>query len=251
MATIALRDLIEKIQKEKPEVKLYTLTDLDIAGMGIRENVKKPDEISVAQAFNCEPVGLRLEDIETYNLEIEPVRYSNSELSLLEKKHGLGEIGKDLYEFFKKGQRVEINVFTPVRLREYLETRFKELGIEKLKPEEEEVNIFQVDSPRVFYRNALWDTINDYITKTQSSLFDFLREKVKLEGGKAEKKLEELSDDQQKIIYEDILEELKKFPSKNWVAMNGDIIEDIEADHEKIKREYQAEVKRKEKKRKF
>lgn len=241
--TLALRDLVEQIQRERSEIKLYTLTDLDIAGIGIRENIEKPDELSIMETFNCKEVGLKLEDVRKYNLEIEKANYKPKELTMLRNKYERGEVEEDLYEFFKKDQRVELNVFSPVELRNYLETRFKELGIEKLKPEEEEVRTFKVDSPDVLYRRALSDAIAEFTKKSKFRLFDFLKKKVKVEGSEAEKKLKELSEDQQKIIYEDILEELEKFPPKNWVAINAEKIGDIESDHEKIKRDYQSGVK--------
>ena len=57
--------------------------------------------------------------------------------------------------------------------------------------------------------------------------------------------MKDLSEGQQKIICDDILEELKKFPPKNWVAINDEIIEDIKSSHDKIKRVYEVEIRAK------
>lgn len=246
-ATLALRDLVEEVQRKKPEVKLYTLTDLDIAGIGIKEDVKKKDELSdsVIDIFNCVPVGLRIEDVEKYGLEPEKANYKEMTFSQLKNRYKEGKVEEKLFQWLMKDQRVELNVFTPRQLKDYLETRFKELRIEKLKPEEEDVDTFEVESPDVFYRGALWDAVSEHISKSESRLFNYLKEKVKVEDSEAEKKLKELSEDQQKIIYEQILEELKKFPLKNWVMINNEIVEDIESEHTKIKNEYEAEVREK------
>jgi len=109
-ATNALRLLIEKIQRANPEIKLYVLTDFDIKGLGIAKNVKKPDELSPVDIFDCEHLGITYQDIIDYDLPVEPVEYDRRTLSELNNRYAMEDITDEVYEFLSQGQRVEIQI---------------------------------------------------------------------------------------------------------------------------------------------
>lgn len=258
----ATRDLIEKIQQEKPNIKLYVLTDLDIDGLGIAENIKEPDKLSAVDMFDCERLGVSLEDVKDYDLPIEPAEYSQKELTQLKNQYNAGEIDKEVYDFLNGGQRVEINAFTPVRLEEYLETKFKEAGIEKLKPEsEDDVDTFEAPSMEDIRKEAIDEAIGRWIRgQCGEKLSDFLIDDIDFEnlgkdnGGdnevenedskSIEEKLKEVTDDQAKTIYDTIMEKLKKFPPKNWDKLNEEEKEEVRRKFDSRKYQYKSEIKK-------
>lgn len=248
-ATNATRDLVEKIKKLKLDIKIYVLTDFDISGLGIAKNVKEPDKLSAADLFDCERIGITLEDIKKYNLPPEPVEYKKKELTELENKYERGEISEDVYDFLNKGQRVEINVFTPVELKDYLEEKFKQLGIQKLKPKsKDDIRTFKAESPDCIRRNTLYQTVGEFvIQRCEKKLYELLEKKLKLndETAYVEKKLQGLVKNQKEMIYQEVMEELKKYPPKNWIMINEEKIKEIEKEVRKIESKYESIVKEK------
>ncbi|MEA2053950.1 MAG: hypothetical protein U9O96_02355, partial [Candidatus Thermoplasmatota archaeon] len=106
-ATNAIRDLIEKIQRKKPGIKLYVLTDFDIDGLGIARNIKKAEELSAIDVFDCKRIGITFDDIGKYNLQAEPVDYPMSKMTELNNQYINDRVSDDVYNFLKEGQRIE------------------------------------------------------------------------------------------------------------------------------------------------
>jgi hypothetical protein len=243
-ATNALRALVEKIQNLNPDIKLYVLTDFDIKGLGIAKNVSKPDELSPVEMFDCERLGVTYIDVIDYNLPIEPVEYDRKTVTELENRYRAGELSDEVYEFLKQGQRVEINAFTPVELKEYLERKFEAVGIEKLKPEsEEDVETFDTEDLETIRKEALNEAIGEFVSENcDDEIFSFLNEAVKIEeeAKKTEDELLEYTDKDKlaKTIFDRIMEELEALPPKNWYKINEEVIDDLEGEAKEIQREY-------------
>lgn len=267
-ANNATRDLIEKIQREKPDIKLYVLTDFDIDGLGIAKNVKEADDLSAVDIFDCERLGVTLEDIRLYDLSTEPVEYAKSKLSELENRYNDGEISKEVYEFLKAGQRVEINAFTPVELKEYLEAKFKEAGIEKLKPEsEDDIDTFTAQSVESIRSSAIDEAIGRWIrNQCSNKLSAFLNDSIDFrnlgtigedifEGieddeteAQKEKRIEPelrtVTDNQAKTIYDTIMSELENFPPKSWYDLNDEEKGKVRDEFDNLKLDYKSEIKK-------
>jgi len=245
-ANNATRDLIQKIQQANPDIKLYVLTDFDIDGLGIAKNVKKAEELSPVDIFDCARLGLTFEDVHEYDLSIEPVEYPKNKLTELENRYQAGEISNDVYDFLKEGQRVEINAFSPVRLKEYFEKKFEEFGIEKLKPKsEEDVETFEIEKVDDIRIDAIKNAIGEYVVeRCEEDLFTFLQDTIYLEdeAKEAEEELKILTEEQAKTIYDEIIEGLKGYPPKSWYDINEEAIDRLRSEADNLEDEYKRAV---------
>ncbi len=160
----AARDLVEKIQRKCDDVTLYTLTDLDIKGVGIAKDAENPDELSSLQKkFDAERIGVSLEDVADYDLQKENRDYNDTMIAELENRYEKGEISEELYQFLKSKQGVEINAFPPVSLEGYLFDKFEEYGIKKVEPDEEDVEEPDIKSPDKICEKAQKEAVGEYI----------------------------------------------------------------------------------------
>jgi len=241
--TNAGKDLIEKIRKKKPEIKLYTLTDFDIAGLGIARNIKKPDELSAIDVFeNCIRLGVTIDDIKKYHLPPEKVHLTQKLKTELENSHKKGEISDKEYEFLKKEQRVEINAFTPVRFERYILDKLKMHGVTKLKPEKEHLEYLTERNLEDVRNEAVRSAIGDFvIEKTRKDLMGFVKKNLVDKTTKErEKKLNDLYN--QDSLYNEVVKELPKFPPKGWKEINREKLDDRERSRDSITDEYNREV---------
>ena len=245
--TIAGRNLIETIQRENPDATVYTLTDMDIAGVGIAADSKNPDalsDVSEVDELDTVRLGVTLDDIEEYGLPIEESPdYSKKQRSALESRYNNGDIDEDTYEFLRAngGQRVEINAFSPVELKDYLETQFDEHGIEKVKPDSpEEVQTPSLPDPEETRNDAIeqglgrWlmqqipndvrESVRDNVTPTDES--------TDMDGFNVT-----ASD-----LHDDIIKQLSDRPSKHWTDINNGEVERREEEAERIQKDYEEMV---------
>lgn len=239
--TNAVKDLIEKIQRMKPSVKLYTLTDFDIRGLGIDRSIKTPDELSVMdiEEFNCDRIGITLDDVRKYKLQEEPAGYSRPVLTELENRFTKGEIDQETYNFFKKDLRVEINALKPREFKEYLINKFAELGIKKVEPELYEVDVFEGDDLDEFRQETINEVIGEFVKeKSNEKIYKYLDDLIE--------EVEEIScDSSQNDIHSQILGELNNFPAENWKKINTRIVDQLKKEYEKIKDEAEETIKTK------
>lgn len=245
--TIAGRNLIETIQRENPDATVYTLTDMDIAGVGIAADSKNPDalsDVSEVDELDTVRLGVTLDDIEEYGLPIEESPdYSKKQRSALESRYNNGDIDEDTYEFLRAngGQRVEINAFSPVELKDYLETQFDEHGIEKVKPDSpEEVQTPSLPDPEETRNDAIeqglgrWlmqqipnevrESVRDNVTPTD--------EATDMDGFNVT-----ASD-----LHDDIIKQLSDRSSKHWTDINNEEVERREDEAERIQKDYEEMV---------
>ena len=238
-ANNAYRDLIEKIQKEREDIKVYILTDFDIAGLSISENAKKPDELSNRDnCFNCDRIGIKLQDINKYNLEPEPVSLSKDDKTKLNNMLKDNLISQEEFDFLEVGQRVEINALDPVSLKRYLEDKFKTLGVEKVRPAKAEIRTPITKSFEEIKNNALKESIGEYILNSiQDKVFNQLKENIDLEdtGFKEATKRE--------TIYNKIIKELKDYPFKSWEDINRQEVNKAESELRETEIKYKSKVR--------
>lgn len=144
---------------------MLTLIDLDIAGLGIAADVKKPEELSAADLFDTKRIGVTLDDAEEYNLLIEPADYAENMVSAIENKHNSSEVDDEVYEFLtaNSGQRVEINAFRPAELKDYLETKFAELEVTKVHPEVKDVEMPEVSAIEDIKKDVRSEAVGEWV----------------------------------------------------------------------------------------
>lgn len=183
--TTAARNLIDNIQTAAREadrdIPVFTVTDFDINGILIREDVKNPDELSAQETLNVEHLGLTLEDVEEYDLTSEPVDISGTDRTKLNNAYEEGNVEDGTYEFLtaNDGQRVEINALSPVELIDYLEDKFEELGIEKVAPEDADdikdksfMNSLDFDAPDDIRADAITEAIGNWVMSHHREVLD-------------------------------------------------------------------------------
>jgi hypothetical protein len=248
----ALRNLVEKIQAEG-DVPMLTLTDLDIAGIGIAANAKKPDELSAADMFDVQRIGVTLADINEYDLPIEPANYNDKIVAEIENKHDAGDVSDEVFEFLtaNDGQRVEINAFRPAELKEYLETKFAELGIEKVHPDVEDVDTPETNDIDQIKEDVRSEAVGDWVlSKSKSELLESIEdEQIEDDDDQRDTDIgEELADvptgdDADETMHEDIGEKLAEFPPKHWTEINREMESEYQAKIHKETNQYKKEQK--------
>jgi hypothetical protein len=143
MGTTAARQLLERLGEE--QVRIFVLHDFDKSGFSILGTLSRDTE---RYQFKHPPeivdLGLRLEDVEKYGLESEPVVYkkqknphgnlrkngaTKEEIKFLVKERG--------YDGWYRGQRVELNAFDSDRLISFIEAKFEFHGVKKVIPDRE------------------------------------------------------------------------------------------------------------------
>lgn len=239
-ATNATRNLLQKIREARPDIKLYTLTDLDIKGLGIAEDASKPDVLSAAREFDCIRLGITIDDIEAYNLPIEPARYKRSTLTELENSYNNGNVSKDEYIFLKAGQRVEVNALKPVELRDYLIDKFKHYGICKIRPaSKESMETFKTEGIRTIKKRVVREAVGEYLlSRYFRDVNVYLQGKLPDNDAGIEIKLKELTDNQDIEMFKAVNKELDTLPEKNWRQINKDMVESKRTEVEELKHQY-------------
>lgn len=225
--TIAGQDLIEKIQLNNPESRLFTLTDMDIAGVGIAAAAKDTDtisEISDMDELNTIRLGVTMDDIEQYDLSIEEEPdYKAKQLSALETRWENGDIDRKTYEFLVDDNRVEINAIPPNVLSDYLEAKFEEYGVEKMVPDSpESIDLENAPDNDEVHRDAVKMI---YGTWMESLLPDTIRNAIAENVAKPE----DLEGDPE-AMYDKITEQLTDYPPEHWEDIAEEMVEELRDD---------------------
>jgi hypothetical protein len=149
MGTTSVRQLFEQLSLQFSDLKILVMHDFDKSGFSIAGTLKRSTE---RFQFEHPPeiinLGLRLEDVERYGLESEPVDYTSDPGPNLEKNGATAAeiqfLRGEPYTYWDKGkpkqgfhgQRVELNAFTNSQLLEWLEAKLVEHGVEKVIPDD-------------------------------------------------------------------------------------------------------------------
>jgi hypothetical protein len=216
MPVVACRRLADELCGSY-DIPLLMLHDFDKAGfsiVGTLQGVEKEDR-------DCNPIasryeyqhdiavidlGIRLEDVEQYKLESEPVKYRSDPSGNLEANGATPEEIKFLCQVKSwnnlDGRRVELNAFTSGDLIEWIEAKLKAHGIEKVVPD--------ADTLKAAYRRAV------QIAAIEARLEDIIIEAGK-EGEKAAIP---------RGLAKKIGKALKDNPEQSWDAALAKIVQD-------------------------
>jgi hypothetical protein len=224
--TGAGRDLVEKLQAEREDVRLLLLTDLDIGGLGIATDADRPDALSAVESFGAERIGFTLEDVERYGRSVESANYDQSEYTELQNRYERGEISRDVYEFLSAGQRVELNTFSPTELGNYVEDKLQAAGVEKIRPDAEEVDTPDVDGWEETRNGAIREAIGRYVQEQIGG--DLIERLVQECGADVPPESERpTADAGAEEIRDRILEKLDERPPQAWTEINRDVVESV------------------------
>ena len=137
MGTTAVRTLIESVCHQ---VKILVLHDFDKSGFSIVGTLRRDTRrYEFAVAPQVVDLGLRLSDVEKWELQAETVSYKSDPGSNLR----LNGATQEEIEFLRgetdwgsyRGQRVELNAFTSDAFVEWLESKLEEQGVVKVIPD--------------------------------------------------------------------------------------------------------------------
>ena len=138
MGTTAVRTLIESVCHQ---VKILVLHDFDKSGFSIGGTLRRDTRrYEFAVAPQVVDLGLRLSDVEKWELQAETVSYKSDPGSNLR----LNGATQEEIEFLRgeqedwrsyRGQRVELNAFTSDAFVEWLEAKLEKQGVVKVIPD--------------------------------------------------------------------------------------------------------------------
>ena len=247
--TGAYRSLVEKIQEVDEDTPLYTLTDFDIDGMTIVVNADEADELSAIESFGAERIGVDIESVEQYDLRPESSSYNKNQSTEIENRLEAGEVSEAEYDFLTAdgGQRVEINALSPTQLEDFLETKFEELGVEKVAPESpSEVKTPTVDDVDDLREEAIDTAIGSYIREqAHDDLVEAVGEKADLDidDELAEALESVVAEDIEETLHERICEQLDDHPTDHWTDINQDLVDEEREEITETSDEYTDAVK--------
>jgi len=141
MPSTAARMLIDQLCSAGSGIRLFVLHDFDKSGFSILGTLyKNTRRYTYAGSVNVVDLGIRLEDIEQWNLDSEPYHLGKSDPSLNLRENGATEdeinwmITQRGYDSYH-GRRVELNAFTSGNLVRWIEHKLQENGVEKVIPD--------------------------------------------------------------------------------------------------------------------
>jgi len=133
------RELLLKYVEEGKEI--YVLHDYDVHGLEICEELTRPTkrrDIFLPKE-RVHDLGINWKTVKEMKLLPEKVKLGKEDRGKLRGLYERKVIDDEQHDFLQN-YRVEINVFTPKQLMEWLEKRFKELNAWKTIPSQEEIN---------------------------------------------------------------------------------------------------------------
>ncbi|WP_238532973.1 hypothetical protein [Halalkalicoccus jeotgali] len=235
--TTAGQKLVEKIQTANPDATLYVLSDLDIAGVGIADNVSSPDELSDLDELATEKIGVTCDDVHEYGLPAEKGEYKDKTLSQLETMHDDGIVDDETYEYLGEDNRVEINAFSPVELKEYLETKFEDHDITKQYPSPSVINEPDLPDSTETRSTAIEQALGRWVmAQIPDDMVERIEDSVTVDDALTGQ-LEDLETDP-KSLTEEIHEELADNPPRHWSDMNEELVEKREKEAEEASEDY-------------
>lgn len=254
-STNAVRDLIEKIQRENPETTVYALTDLDVAGVGIADNLEVANALSDIATLSVERIGVTMEDVKEYGLEGETVSLKKGQRTQLQNLRGDGVIDDETYEFMTQGdgRRVEINEIPPSELGNYLEGKFEQRGVEKVHPETDDIQLPDYPDPADEWQsqtnNAVGNWLRDQLPE-KDDLAKAVRQHaaVPTDSDFKERLLDEDipfgegEDEQRAAIHEKIVENLADKPPEHYSDMNDEMKEEYDEEAEAVRGTFEDDI---------
>lgn len=229
-STTAIRSLVEKIQKEAPDTQYLTLTDLDVGGLGIATDADTPDSLSALSSFDAKRLGVTVDDVREFDLQVENVDYNQKELTKLETHHDDGDITDESYRFVSDGNRVEINAFSPTELKTYIEEKLDAHDVSKIEPEPEEIDTPDLDTWEDTRHDAVMRAMYEHIAgQIDDELIEaFADRNDDLELPPEEDRPE--ADTSRETVHDQLLERLADKPPESWQSVNDDVVDDISDD---------------------
>jgi hypothetical protein len=152
MPVVACRCLADELCGEW-QIPLLVLHDFDKAGFSILGTLSGVEHLDrdwnlrtvrydYRHNFEVIDLGLRLADVQEFNLEPEPVAYGKADPSDNLKENGATpEEITFLCGHGRSGRRVELNAFTSADFIRWIEAKLKEHGIQKVIPDAEALEV--------------------------------------------------------------------------------------------------------------
>lgn len=144
MSTTAARHLVDNLCAKHDGVPLLIMRDFDKAGFSIASTLSRnTDRFAFQNEVNAIDLGLRLEDIQRYELESETVEYGKANpVRNLRLNGATGDeidylLEPNARDKVYSGRRVELNAFSSRKLMDWIEAKLAENGIAKLVPDDE------------------------------------------------------------------------------------------------------------------
>jgi hypothetical protein len=131
-----------------------------------------------------------------------------------------------VFEFLRDGKRVEINAFSPSQLKNYIESKLQALDVDKIVPDESDVETPDVDD---------WDDVRE--RAVESGIGEFVAEQIDDDLIDSIAALDDdiqLPDESDRAsgdanaeeIRNKIEEQLKERPPRSWEDINDDVVDD-------------------------
>jgi hypothetical protein len=134
MGTVAARTLIEGLSET---ATIFVLHDFDKAGFSIAGTLTRDTRRYEFTTEVCMiDLGLRLSDVEKWQLQSEAVQYNSDPTCNLKENGATAEEIRFLCECSRRrGKRVELNAFTSDQFVAWLDSKLVEHGVEKVIPD--------------------------------------------------------------------------------------------------------------------
>lgn len=212
MSTTAARQLVDELCVN--DLPLFVLHDFDKSGFSIVSTLQRDTRrYSFRNHVNVIDMGLRLADVEKYNLESEECSYgkSNPVMNLQENGATQEEIKflcSSRSYYGSSGRRVELNALSSRDLLNLIETKLKKYGVKKVVPDDETLK-------DAYRRAALVKRLNEQLEEIMED---------------TEKEVDDINITP-KQIERRVRKILKECPTKSWDSAIINIIEeDTEGD---------------------
>jgi hypothetical protein len=159
LSTTAARQLVDHLVGEK-KVPVFCIRDFDLDGFKIAGTLREGTRRYSWRSRGAIDLGLRGEDIETWELEREEVFYRGAGGHLLDDKEAIRrKIKPTVLSYGGNGteveilltHRVELNAFSSDQLVEWIEGKLEEHGVKKVIPSDEVL----LQAARGFARDAI------------------------------------------------------------------------------------------------
>jgi hypothetical protein len=185
MSVTAARELVETLSEQG--VTILVLRDFDKSGFSILDTLRTDSRrYTFRSSPNVIDIGLRLTDVQEWGLEplAEPVYYPGKKdpRERLRAQGATEEECSFLVSQGRSGRRVELNAFTSPRFIEFVEYKFKRVGVRKVVPDAEAL-------ARAYRRAHVLARIGGAIDDVMAEVENLAEDGVKLEvprGLKAE-----------------------------------------------------------------
>jgi hypothetical protein len=208
LSVTASRTLVDRLCGEYG-IPLLILRDWDKAGFsGVATFTRrKTRRYEYRNQIEVIDLGLRLEDIRAWGLELETVVYKSSPVSNLQKNGATQEEIEILYDAEQSGekgshvgQRCELNEFASADLVRWIESKFEKHGIKKVVPDRGVLE--------VAYRRA-------FQTRLQEERLAEIAEEVRQEAQEAKLPAN---------LRKKVRDALKRNPEKSWDAVIAELV---------------------------